>query len=262
MKGLSLWCTLDPVHLAWWQLAFIAKDRQDLILSPRVLVYKAFERLEPCAGKLASTVLRGPGGRNAPRLPGRRRSSKQIKMEIIDLEIENLTAIQQAANLLVEGFRDHWPNAWPGFDSALHEIHEALKEEKINRIAVNHEGMVLGWIGGISEYNGNAWELHPLVVHPDHQRKGIGQALVADLEQQVKKRGGITIFLGTDDEDAMTSLSNKDLYPNLFEHIAEIHNLRGHPYEFYQKQGFTIVGVIPDANGFGKPDIMMAKRIG
>jgi hypothetical protein len=72
MMGLSLWCTLDPVHLAWWQLAFIAKDRQDLILSPRVLVYKAFERLEPCAGKLASTVLRGPGGRNAPRLPGRR----------------------------------------------------------------------------------------------------------------------------------------------------------------------------------------------
>jgi hypothetical protein len=25
--------------------------------------------------------------------------------------------------------------------------------------------------------------------------------------------------------------------------------------------GYTIVGVIPDANGLGKPDILMAKRI-
>jgi len=38
MKGISLWCALDPVHLAWWQLAFIAKERQDHILSPRVLL--------------------------------------------------------------------------------------------------------------------------------------------------------------------------------------------------------------------------------
>jgi aminoglycoside 6'-N-acetyltransferase I len=34
-----------------------------------------------------------------------------------------------------------------------------------------------------------------------------------------------------------------------------------HPYEFYKKVGFTIVGVLPDANGFGKPDIFMAKRV-
>ena len=32
-------------------------------------------------------------------------------------------------------------------------------------------------------------------------------------------------------------------------------------YEFYQKIGFSFVGVIPDANGFGKPDIIMAKRV-
>ena len=38
MKGLSLWCALDPVHLAWWRLAFIAKGRQDIILLPRVLL--------------------------------------------------------------------------------------------------------------------------------------------------------------------------------------------------------------------------------
>jgi aminoglycoside 6'-N-acetyltransferase I len=32
--------------------------------------------------------------------------------------------------------------------------------------------------------------------------------------------------------------------------------------KFYQKLGYVIVGVIPDANGPGKPDIMMAKRVG
>jgi len=38
--------------------------------------------------------------------------------------------------------------------------------------------------------------------------------------------------------------------------------LRGHVFGFYQKLGYVVVGAIPDANGFGKPDILMAKRIG
>ena len=76
-----------------------------------------------------------------------------------------------------------------------------------------------------------------------------------------EKQGGINIFLGTDDEDYMTSLAGTDLYPNVAEHIINIKNLRKHPYEFYKKMGYMIVGVIPDANGFGKPDIWMAKRI-
>ena len=50
------------------------------------------------------------------------------------------------------------------------------------------------------------------------------------------------------------------LIGNVLEHLARIENLRGHPYEFYQRLGFSIVGAMPDANGFGKPDIYMAKR--
>jgi aminoglycoside 6'-N-acetyltransferase I len=37
--------------------------------------------------------------------------------------------------------------------------------------------------------------------------------------------------------------------------------LRRHPYEFYQKLGFIIAGVMPDANGRGKPDIFLSKRV-
>ena len=182
-------------------------------------------------------------------------------MQIIDFPADNKEIIQQAATLLVEGFKEHWPDAWPDMDTALKEVQEAFESGRINRLAVDKDRAVLGWIGGINQYNGHAWELHPLVVRPDHQGQGIGRALVTDLERQVRERGGLTLYLGTDDEDNMTTLANTNLYPNVVQHIAQIKNLRGHPYEFYQKLGYIIVGVIPDANGPGKPDIIMAKRV-
>ena len=68
-------------------------------------------------------------------------------------------------------------------------------------------------------------------------------------------------MLGTDDEIGQTSLGGVDLYPDIAGQISAIRNLHGHPYEFYQKCGFVIYGLLPDANGFGKPDILMAKRV-
>jgi aminoglycoside 6'-N-acetyltransferase I len=183
-------------------------------------------------------------------------------VKIIDLSPDNKVLFEQAARLLVEGFKENWPHAWPTMEAALNEVQECLGPERILRVAIDDNGNILGWIGALTEYNGNAWELHPLVVDPHHQGQGIGRALVIDLEKQVKQRGGISIYLGTDDENQMTSLSGKDLYADAWEHIAHIQNLRGHPYEFYQKMDYAIVGVIPDANGPGKPDIIMAKKIG
>ena len=69
------------------------------------------------------------------------------------------------------------------------------------------------------------------------------------------------MILGTDDHTNLTSLGGIDLYPNVLERLMNIRNLGGHPYRFFQKVGFTIVGVIPDANGIGKPDIYMAKSL-
>jgi aminoglycoside 6'-N-acetyltransferase I len=182
-------------------------------------------------------------------------------MHIIDLRPDDEAAIRQIAALLVEGFKEHWPDAWPNLQDALETVHESFGTDRISRAAIDESGAVLGWIGGISQYDGNVWELHPLVVRRDCQRRGIGRALVSDLEDRVRERGGLTLWLGTDDEDNMTTLAGVDLYPNIFEHIAGIRNLRGHPYEFYQKLGFVIAGVLPDANGPGKPDIYMAKRV-
>lgn len=180
---------------------------------------------------------------------------------IMDLRECPENCLHQAAVLLVEGFRQHWPDAWPDIESALEEVRTALEPGKICRVALDDGERVLGWIGGQPEYDGNVWELHPIVVRTDQQGKGIGRALVADLEAQVRQRGGLTIMLGTDDEDNMTTLSGVDLYDNLPEKIASIRNLRGHPYEFYHKCGYSIIGVMPDANGPGKPDIYMGKSV-
>jgi len=183
-------------------------------------------------------------------------------MKIITLSSNNHHLIQQAAQLLVDAFCEHWPDAWPTFEEGLEEIHEMLETERICRVAVDEEGNLLGIIGGIPGYDGHVWELHPLAVQPSMQGQGIGRALVEDFEEQVRLKDGLTITLGSDDEDNMTSLSGVDLYENLWEKIRDIRNLKNHPFEFYQKLGYVITGIVPDANGVGKPDILMAKRVG
>ena len=182
-------------------------------------------------------------------------------MRIVDLHHEDMSAISQVAALLIEGFATHWPEAWPDMESALEEVQESFGTDRISRIALDENDTVVGWIGGMSQYDGHVWELHPLVVRVNQQGKGIGCALVADFEERVKECGGLTITLGTDDVSQQTSLSGINLFPDVWEHIAKIRNLKHHPYEFYQKLGYAIVGVMPDANGPGKPDILMAKSI-
>lgn len=190
------------------------------------------------------------------------RVAYEVCMQIVDLRFAGERAVEEAARLLVDGFRDDWPDAWPDMGAALEEVREALDEGRICRAAVDGDGCVVGWVGAISEYHGHVWELHPLVVRADRRRCGVGRLLVGDLEAQVAARGGVTLLLGSDDESGMTTLANVDLYNGLWQRVAEIRNLRDHPYAFYQRLGFVIVGVIPDANGVGKPDILMAKRVG
>ncbi len=187
--------------------------------------------------------------------------SELTRMRIVDLQPEDESLIKQAAELLLASFREHWPEAWPDLESAEQEVRESLSHERISRVALDESGDLLGWIGGIRQYDGNVWELHPLAVRPDARGRGIGRALVGDLETQARARGGLTLWLGTDDEDGMTTLSGVNLYPDILSRIANIKNLKRHPYEFYQKLGFIIVGVMPDANGPGKPDIYMAKSL-
>ncbi len=182
-------------------------------------------------------------------------------IEIIDLRAEDEELIRQVATLLMAAFTEMAPDAWPTIEDALAEIQASFEPSRISRVAIDDQNQAVGWVGGISQYDDHVWELHPLAVDPIRQGQGIGSKLVADLEEQTRLRGGLTLWLGSDDEHNMTSLGGINLYPNVWEHIAQIKNLKRHPYEFYLKQGFVITGVMPDANGPGKPDIFMAKSL-
>ena len=184
-----------------------------------------------------------------------------VPFTITTLEASDTAAIEQLAAFLPDVFRKMSPGYMAAVDEALEEIRDLLQPEHIN-LAARDESGVIGWIGGQPIYDGHVYELHPLAVRPDRQRQGIGQALVAALEAEVVTRGAGTIFVGSDDEMDRTSVSGIDLYPNPLEYLARIQDNAGHPFRFYQRCGFVVIGILPDANGFGKPDIYMAKRVG
>lgn len=184
---------------------------------------------------------------------------------VTDITVEDLSptdtdAIQRCAEILVEAFRDTTPS-WGTIDEALETVRDSL-DGVASRVARDAHGRVVGWVGGLSEYDGHVWEVHPLAVAPSHQGQGIGRRLLVDLERLAAEAGVVTLWLGTDDEDDRTSLGGADPYPDLLATLAAIENRGGHPYEFYLRCGFALAGIVPDANGPGKPDILMAKRVG
>lgn len=181
-------------------------------------------------------------------------------IKVIEVDPQNMEMRQQMAHVLVEGFRHPAPDAWPTMEEGLEEVEDSFEEGNITLAAVDEKNDLVGWVGGQHEY-ARVWELHPLVVDPAYHKRGIGRMLVEALEPRVKEKGGLTLILGTDDHIGQTSIFGVDLYPNVWEHIPKIENLHGHAFGFYQKMGFVIYGLIPDANGLGQHDIMMAKRL-
>lgn len=168
--------------------------------------------------------------------------------------------IIQAARILTKSFLDIGNDTWPDMKSAVTEVEECIEKPNIC-IGLHENGNLLGWIGLRPMYE-LTWELHPLVISTQHQNKGIGRLLISELEKHAKQNGVIGILLGTDDEYFKTSLSSVDISgDNILEEIRNIRNIKNHPYEFYQRCGYTIVGIIPDANGKRKPDIWMWKKI-
>jgi aminoglycoside 6'-N-acetyltransferase I len=180
---------------------------------------------------------------------------------VVDLSGSRSDLIEQAARLLYDSFQDLTP-AWSNMQAAREEVLASLDSGKISRVMVDRNGRVTGWVGAMPHYDGRVWELHPLVVAEPVRQKGYGRALVEDIEAIVSAQGALTLWVGSDDEIDATSLSGVDLYDDLPSAIRNVKNLKGHPYEFYTRIGFSIVGVMPDANGPGKPDIFLAKRVG
>ncbi|MHA7879141.1 MAG: AAC(6')-Ia family aminoglycoside 6'-N-acetyltransferase [Saccharospirillum sp.] len=166
----------------------------------------------------------------------------------------------KAADILMRSFLNKGNKAWPTMASARKELTECLAPPNFCLGAFVGEELA-GWVGLRPMYE-TTWELHPLVVSPDHQGVGLGRRLLKAIEQEAKAKGLIGIVLGTDDEHDRTSLSQQTLNgDNLLNAMQQLTNLNHHPFEFYQKCGYSLVGVIPNANGRNKPDIWMWKDL-
>ena len=176
------------------------------------------------------------------------------------MKIEKLTAaepekMQECAALLFECFA----HAWVTMEEASEDMVRILEAGPV--LTALEDGKVIGFVGARPSYEPFGWELHPLAVAEPFRKKGVGSRLVKEIEAEAVLQGAIVMYLGTDDEDSATSLSHGDLFENTLEKIKNIRNEKNHPYEFYQRNGYQIVGVLPDVNGYGKPDIYMAKRL-
>jgi aminoglycoside 6'-N-acetyltransferase I len=175
---------------------------------------------------------------------------------IADLAPADAAAREQAAQMMLAAF-PHWTAT---IEDARRQLELSVDPERVCLVA-RAGNDVLGWVGAIPQYT-HAWELHPLVVRADARRQGIGRALVAALEARLRERGALTLYLGADDEGptAGTTAWGVDLFPDPLAHAARLEAI-DHAAGFYQRVGFVVIGLIPDANGPGKPDILMGKRI-
>jgi aminoglycoside 6'-N-acetyltransferase I len=181
-------------------------------------------------------------------------------MEIVDFTALPPARHADAARILREALA-HLPSAYNAPGEAEAEV--ALRcadSDWLGHAALEGERLV-GWIGAIRTYS-HGWEIHPLVVAPDRQRSGIGSALLAALEAGARSEGVLALFLGSDDDYGGTSLFGRDLWPDVVSHVGETRaTTRGHALTFYRRHGYEIVGLLPDVNGAGRPDIMLAKRL-
>jgi len=166
---------------------------------------------------------------------------------------------RQAAEILIAAFA-HQPAAWATTAQAEAEVSTFLDDSERWALAALDGDEVVGWIGVIETYS-HAWELHPIAVSPGRQRQGVGSRLLGALEAAVRDRGVLTLYLGSDDDFGGTSLFGSDAWANPLAALAGVEETSGHPIGFYRKQGYQLVGLIPDANGRGKPDIWLAKRL-
>src|SRR4029453_14987252 len=117
-------------------------------------------------------------------------------------------------------------DAWSTLADARREVLDSLEPGKISRVMLTDDGRVVGWIGGMPQYGGNVWEMHPLAVAPAAQGQGIGRALVRDLETLVARRGALTLWTGSDDERNETTLGGAALnaaVPGALRNIPNLH---------------------------------------
>lgn len=178
--------------------------------------------------------------------------------EIVELDTQDRDVVEQLANIMFEAFKENAPDWVPTIDRARNQVLQAGGRGRLGRV-LKLEGRAVGWIGLIKgKY---VWEIHPIAVAIRHQYQGFGHMLVEDAARIAKDGGALTLFAGTSDEVGTTNLFGADIYANPAESIRNLEATGRNPFKFWEAAGFTVVGLMPDEEGIGKPGIHLARRL-
>ena len=178
---------------------------------------------------------------------------------IIPLTELDAAAFEELACVTLASALTHTAHWLTDLDSAREELADALAPEKTALVMLD-AGAPIAWVAAAPDW-GRIWELHPLIVAVDRQRRGNGLRLVRAIEDIARAAGALTMVLGTSDTIDATSLSNVDLYDRTGARLDGITLRAPHAVEFWQRAGYTVVGVLPDAEGPGQPSIQLARRL-
>ncbi|MCR3905700.1 MAG: GNAT family N-acetyltransferase [Tenericutes bacterium] len=178
-------------------------------------------------------------------------------MEFHDLRDLSKKQLYQCALLLHQEI----PTGWKNIEEAQNEITEQLESDGYFYALID-QGQLFGWGGILPHYSGHVYEIHPMVIDKKHQNKGFGGLLIKHLEDKAKFLGGLTIYAASDDEfdDRKSSLRDTDGYDNIYDKMKHF-DPKGHPARFYIKYGYQLIGIMPDANGRGKHDLILSKKL-
>lgn len=183
-------------------------------------------------------------------------------IRIVDLTPSDGDLIDALVPLSVRAAAMLAPRWLPTDELARREILDVAGSSGICRVLMA-EGVPCGWAGAMQSGE-CVWELHPLLIDPMQQRAGFGRRLVEDVEQHARSAGALTMELSTSDAIGATTLSDTDLFADPLGALSAIDVRdaeRGHAFRFWQRVGYVVVGVIPDAEGVGAPKLHLAKSL-
>jgi aminoglycoside 6'-N-acetyltransferase I len=169
--------------------------------------------------------------------------------------------IDALAQLTFDAFRTYAPSWLPSKRDAELRVLGATEGDRLNRVLIDKNNQPLGWIGVIPVNHGRIWEIHPLAISCKLQRRGYGRMLVAEVERLAQHRGVLGLLAGTSDETGATPLYQMDLYADPLKAMGMLTGTEDHPVAFWMRVGFKVVGVVPDADGRGRPGITLAKGV-
>lgn len=181
----------------------------------------------------------------------------------MDIEIVDLTAADTRWNADIAAFLQpcfaQFAPAWlPDAAACREEVQESFDPGRRSRVLLE-DGRPAGWVGAIEDDHN--WEIHPIAVAAFAQRRGYGLRLVNDVLALAGEAGAVAVWAGTSDETGSTSFSELDLYTHPAAAFGPWTAHPEHPVNFWFKTGFSLVGVMPDDEGLGKPGLHFAKRI-